>query len=684
MSQERFDRAQNILTNRLVYEQKLRMYYTMRHDGLPRLNKPFESAADAHYPLIDMDIRKMKPFWMGQVTSGERLCSFTSMQSQPNSIAESAADYFDYTVRQRTRFMRKLRVAVDHMLLKGRGILKITVDPTNDYEIVVEAIDPFFMLMPQECDGFEDADEWIHCRQFTVENYKRLDKRWDTSDATIAAIRGKPVANQNVNIDQKRIREGINYSTNAELIIVWEHWIKNGAGHSIETYSPLAPEIQLRATHGNPYKFQNKESIPFFSFQMEVKDEGWYSPRGIAELIAPVEQYMTKLWNEKADAMTFANRQIFTGDKEIINSANYRWMSGEYMPGNIKQVQMASAPFNFDEELGFAQSVAEQQTQSPDFGITQPGQSGDTGGKPRTATENERISALQQSGTNDNGLMFREDLLKAYKHIWGLICQFKQRDLSYFSAGQVEELPTQAVHDSYLMEPDGSPDGWNPMARFQKSVAGMQTFAGNPNVNPEILTKDALSKYDSRVALKAFVPTNLKGASEYEDQAMVISALLAPGSGKPPFPVTVKPSDDHLSRIKANIDWLHACGKLGTPLDPLAQQRVHANTAQHIAILQKQNPAAAKEVAAMIQQLEQATGQPGGQPNANPSAQAPANVAGNPAPSPSGNANESISINYKDAPADIQRQMESKAGFVPSKLPPPAPVATKPPTTSTK
>lgn len=680
MSQEAFESGMNILQDRSIYEQKLRLFYTMRHDGLPRERKPFPTAADGHYPMIDMTIRRLKPFWVGQVTSGERLCSMISMQDQLDGVTDSAADYLDFTIRQKTSFLRKLRVAIDHMLLKGRGILKITIDPTQEYKIVVEAVDPFFLLMPQEADGFEDADEFIHVRQFTVDSYRRLDARWDTSEQTVQMIRGKPVSQLNVQIDQKRLREGVNYTSNTEQVIVWEHWMKTSGGHTIETYSPLAPTIKLRQNYGNPFKFQKKESIPFFSFEMEVKDEGWYSPRGVAELVAPVEQYMTKLWNEKADAITFANRQIFTGDAETLNSSNYRWVSGEYVPGNIQQVQMRAAPFDFDDEINFAGGIAEQQSQSPDFGIVSNGDSGQTGGKPRTATENNRIGSLQQAGSNDNANMFREDLIKPYKHIWALICQFKERDLSYYAAGQTGKLPPEALHEAYLMEPDGSPDGWNQMARFQKYLSGLQAFQGNPNVDMEPFTKRALNAFDGRLALKAFIPTNLKGASEYEDEALIISSLICPGSGKPSFPATVKPNEDQPSRIKAIIDWIHAAGVKGTPIDPQSKSVLHERLAQRIAILAKQNPAAAKQIQQSLGAMENAPqgGAPAsGQPPASPQG---SGGAGSSPPK------ESISINYKDAPDDIKRQMEVAAGFKPSSgiapnssIPKP-----QPPTTPTK
>lgn len=604
------DSASRILTERLVWENKQRLYYRMRHDGLPRLNKPFQTAADSHYPEIDLAIRKLKPFWMGQITAGDRLCVFTSMKEQVETITEAAADYLHFTLCNRTEFLRKMRVLIDTMMLTGRGIMKAVVDPTDGYALKFESINPLFILMPQEANTFEDADEFVHVRQFTVEAYKRLDDRYCKDAETISKIRGSKdwqslgIYNQDV-----RLQEGISFTRQQNQIILFEHYTKTASGWTVNTYCPMSPDTPVRKAYTMPYKVNGKPSLPFFSFQMEVKNEGWYSPRGLGELLAAVEQYMTKLWNEKADAMTFANRPLYTGEKEIVNSANYRWQPGEYIPGNIRGVQQGPFPFDFDREIMFARGIGEQLAQAPDFGIVDTTGAA-TGGKARTATENNRIGALQAAGGNDNAQMFREDLSKLYRHVWGLICQFKEREFTFYAAQSVNTLPQEALHDSYIITPDGSPDGWNRMARFQKAIGAVQTFAGNPNVDAEVLTKEALNAYDARLAIKAFVPTNLKGASEYEDEAMIINSLLAPGSGKPPFPATVAPSQDHVTRLKALIEWIHACGVIGTPVDPMARQRVHERIGAHLQILQKQNPAASKQVKEMLMQMEQATAQP--------------------------------------------------------------------------
>ncbi len=595
--------ASNMLTARSVWEQKYRLYFRMIHDGLPRLNKPFPTASDGHIQVIDKAIRKQKPFWGGQILAGDKLCNFTSMRPQTQALSACAADYYDFETRNNSGLLDEIETMLFFMLMMGRGIMKTTVDPLDEYKLKDEALDPYFVIFPQEANDFDDADEFIHVIQSTVAAYERKDDRWNKEPAVIRRIRGSKDF-QSIGILEQQVatREGLTFTRNENQILIFEHWTKTAGGYTVNTYCPMAPDIQLRKPYGCPYKMNGKVFNPFTSVQMEIKDKGWYSPRGLSELLAPWEQYQTKLLNEKADAITFANRPLYTGEKEILNMANFRWQPGEYIPGNIRGVQQGVPPISFDQEILSAKSEAEEVAQSPDFGITQ---SGPTGGKARTATENERIAALQQAGNVYNGQMFRRKITTIHQKRWALMCQFKERKFAYYASQEIKTLPEQALHDEYLITPDGSPDAWNPMAKFQKSVVGLQTFANNPNVNMEVLTRQALTDYNGKLAIEAFVPTNQKGMDEYNDQVMLINSMMAPLSGKPSMPVQAKPNSDHASRIKATIDWIHACGAIKTPVDPVARQRVQQNLMQHVELLKQQNPKAGKEIAQMLQQMEQ-------------------------------------------------------------------------------
>ena len=605
-----------MMVDRLPWETKQRIFSTMRHEGLRRRNKPFPTAADGHYPQIDMSIRKQKPFWLGQVTAGNRLASFISLVEQADPLSEAAADWFNYKLFQRSTFLQKVRCVVDTMLLRGRGVLKVRTDPFKDHKLVFEAVDPMFLIVPEGAADIDEADEFVHVQHWSVPKY-RANRLFDQDEETIKKIRGVQSTDTLLQYTlDKMLREGITHSTDNNKIVLWEHWVKTSNGYTVYTYSPQNPDLKIREPYGCPYMVDKEPACPFISFAAEVKDEGWYSPRGLGELLAPVEAYLTKLWNEKADAITFSNRPVLTADGDIPNIANIRWQPGEIIPMNLKGVQMPAPPISYDEEMMFARTVGEQQAMTPDFGISQ---NDGTDTKPRTATENERITALQSAGMNDNALLFRDSLTKVYRLCWSLLVQFKSADFSYYAAGRIGVLPDAALHLSYLIMPDGSPDGWNAQRKAQRALARLQAYQGNPNVSAEELTKEALYADDPRLALKAFIPTNQKANSEAEDEAVEI-LVLAEG-----YPAAVMPGEDHATRILVDLGWLAKQGMVGAPVDPVARQRVQEHMALHWQYLEKTDPDAAKQFKAKI---AQAISTP--VPNSGPSGRPP--TAGSPGP----------------------------------------------------
>ncbi len=187
-----------------------------------------------------------------------------------------------------------------------------------------------------------------------------------------------------------------------------------------------------------------------------------------------------------------------------------------------------------------------------------------------------------------------------------MICQFKEREFVYFASGQVKTLPEQALHDSYLIVPDGSVEGWNRLARLQRSMGFIQGLSAVPqiqqNINYEPIVREAISSYDGRMVQSAFVPSNQKGANEYEDQVEVINTLLAPYN-RPPFPAPVKPNEDQAARIKACIDWIEGCHKYGINVEPALVQNVTQHMDARFGLLQKQNPQAAQQLAGMYAQV---------------------------------------------------------------------------------
>lgn len=558
-------------------------------------------------PLVDMAIANLKPFWVAQAFGGERLADFMALKQQADDMSEAAADYMNFELKFKTDFRYNMERAIDTMLLRARGILKIVLNPFT-MKIEFRSIDPQFILMAEQYDDFESADYFVEVQKLTVPQYQR-NRNFNQDPDVLGAIRGKTEWLLQQQALQKQLREGITHSTRDDIIILWNYYEKTPSGWVVRTHCPMAWDKLIRKPYQIQTKWNGETLLPFYSMTMEIKDEGWYAPRGVAELNAAFEAYACKLWNDKADAMTFGNKPLFTSENPIENSANLRFLPGELLPGNIKAVQMPPPAFSFTEEINFAREMAEQRARTPDYGIQDaaPAQ----GGKPRTATENNRIASLQDVGADHNGDIFRNiRLIKIYRHIWALIChreellryQGKAGPLTYRVLDDLKELPAQSLHDQYLVVPAGS--SGTKTQRLQRAIARYQLFIGKPNIDQDALAKDVIAADDSRLVNKLLMPQNLKAGKESEDEAEEVGIMMLG------FPATVLPGEDHVTRIKVLVGFLLKQHATGAPIDPVAVQRIQGHLAAHFDYLKQQQPQVAKQLQAAIMQMEQ---QPAGQ-----------------------------------------------------------------------
>jgi hypothetical protein len=555
---------------------------------------------------------------------------------------------------------------LDMMLLRGRGILKAWVDPFDKFKVKFKSIDPLFIIMAEEFDDFDNADEFVEIEHTTVTRYQR-NRNYDQDPSTIAAIRGRRDPHlENILLD-KQVREGVTHSSKSDIVVLWHHYVRTSGGWVLSTYAPMAIGKQITPPKQVASVVDGTPAPPYFSFTMEVKDPGWFSPRGVAELSAAFEAYLCKLWNNKSDTLTFVGTPMFTSQGEIPNIANLRMLPGEIWPGNIQAIQMPQVPQHFSEEMEVTRELAEQRVQMPDFGIESSAE-----GKPRTATENNRIAGLQQVGADHNGDVFRTvRLAKFYKFVWSEMVRHKQNRnrVTYYVGTDLMELPAQAVHDEYLVIPDGSAGTKD--QRLQRAVGRFQMFKGAPNVDQDELVRDVLACDDSRLVRRLLVPSKVKNASEAEDEAVEIGTMLIG------FPAPVSPGEDHATRIMVCLGFLHKQGMTGQTVDPATVNLIQQHIAQHFQYLKQLQPQAARQLMASIQEMESAPQQPmlpGQQP---PQGQTPMSPAGPPTGQPGPQPGqppqpvaEKVSINYKDAPEDVKRQIEAAAGFQPSRMSP--------------
>ena len=116
MDPELSELVQNDIENRRQWADSLATWYLMRHEGIPRMNKPWPWAADLHYPLADTVIEKLKPFYLNQMFATDRFCDFVSKDPLRAEEAVDAAYWFDYKVKQCSNLEAQVLIAIDYML----------------------------------------------------------------------------------------------------------------------------------------------------------------------------------------------------------------------------------------------------------------------------------------------------------------------------------------------------------------------------------------------------------------------------------------------------------------------------------------------------------------------------------------------------------------------------------------
>lgn len=577
------------------WEDKQRIWYEMRHEGLRRQSKPFPSAADLHFPMADGMIDKLKPFFFAQVFGNEHVATFIAEKPQAKELSRAAGAAFDYHLKEETNFFEEILSNIDNMEMSGGAPIKVRWCVKRK-RLEFDAIDPLFVIVPKGTTDYQTADRLTHVRQYAVDGYRRLGEPYATDEETIRRIRGKGVSenDQSGKIDEKSSREGITHGEDDDQIVLWEVYLRQDDNSiRVETFAPASPDTKIRPTFtlADPYK-----DIPVFFFPLEIKDKGVYASRGVVERIAPHEVYATRLWNEKADAMTFLNRPLYTHDGSALNLSNIRLTPGQIVPNNLRAVQMGQVPFDFDQELNSTRMIAEYQIGMPDFGT---GQALNTKER-KTATEVSAITNLMSQSTDLRAWIFRRSLAKLYRQSWALLAHFAREKLqTYYADNDVQQLDPAALEQAYRVFPSGTADGWNKAARMARAQQRLQMYRGDPSINQPALTRHALEEDDPRLVKELWTDPQTTQADQIEDQADELSVLMVG------FPARVKPADDHSVHLQTLMGYVAAQQQMGRPIDPIAGKKIVEHGQQHLQQLMetKGRKQEAQQLGAQMQQL---------------------------------------------------------------------------------
>ena len=579
------------LADRSVWDTRQRMFYEMRHHGLRRKSKPWPGASDVHFPLVDTTISELKPAYFQQLFATDLIAQFIPTTPQVAEYTTAAAQWFDHRIKQKTNLETEVLSAVDAMLMCGTGILKVLWDYSSK-RLKYYTVDPQHFVVPAWTRDIADADRICHISVYSVDAYKRQ-KHLKQDAETVKLITGSYSEDSGGSDTDyvKYEREGLTLP-DTDQIIVWEvyHRCPDSGQWLICTYSPTSPDIDLRPPMKIPY---NHGKPPFIAFNYEIKDPGFYSSRGVVELQAIFEAELTKLMNEKNDAMTVFNRPLFRAERDMPNSGNLRMTPGSILPYGIQPVAQQSPPISFDQQMNIMREIAQNRVSTPDFGLTQTLQNSER----RTATEIQAIGGLYQQSSDLRMRIFRIALGNLYRMSWSILLQYDKTSLDYWYLDTAEQIPQEALHEQYGIQPTGSADGVNKQLLMQKAITRFQMFANDPYIDQGQLRKTILESDDATLVKRLYIDPMLTQSTQAEDQANEITFL------RLGFPALVKDSDDHLVHIQTVMAYITNRADTGAPPEPAEGQFLEQHISEHLEKLKEADPKTGRQVEQELKNL---------------------------------------------------------------------------------
>ena len=574
---------ENAIRDRNKWSSRQSVWYQFRHDGQRRVMPPWPGAPDMHFALIDATITKMKPLYNAQLEQQDTLATFTS-QLPTNEEANTLAAYkFDYGMKQRSNFVRENLIWDDRMLMAGHGIMKVTWN-SSDKKKVFEAVDPEFIIVPTTARLVQDLDWIVHVQKYSREAFSRspiFSEYWKQDENMDKLIGRWPKPGEGLTTNWKEQREGITTQINGtDDIIVWETWHRDPEKFNwLRSYTNPAvfgQEISDVGTTKNPYEYTDPKTgkdhdlIPFVKQDFELKEDGWYSSRGVCEILAPFENGICGIWNAMLDAITLICRPFLQPKQPgqtIPNGTNLMLTPGSIMPIALERVDLGQVAINYEQQMQEMRRAAEYLIQTPDYGALS-----ERGGGTPTAHE---VEARVQQSTQTNDIrakMKRLALIELYNLCWIIDCQYDPES-AFIANGEWTQLQDGSVHSDYHIEVSGSADGWNRAQKQQTMVNLFQMLKGDPFIEQmnlhrkllEVMTPDSTRK---------LLTSPQQAQTDAGNQQALESAVMDTLN----YPWPVKPSDAHPAHIQNIVQMVMGSQAPGSGIV------ISPNFAQHLLV----------------------------------------------------------------------------------------------------
>lgn len=544
---ELIDRIYEDIQKRKSWDDKQRRWYKMRFDGLGRLQKPYPTASDLHFAVSDKIITDFRPYYIEQLYSSETFGRFIPNKkdfSQENAV--TAGQYFSYQLKENSNFDDEIRIAIDKHLMQDLCPFKIRFD-YNAGKLDFEAIDPIDLIVPPYTRDIQDADYVCHVLEVPKHIYLE-NASYNQNEDFVKRASGE-INPDDSSTDMKAVREGLQeYSKNNKVILLWEIYRKVKKKVYVSTWSPFIKDEPVKKEMRLLY---NHQLYPFEVLCFEKTDRGYYSSRGITQIVAPHEDVATKIWNNQMDRFDFTNRPVFTGTNPMPNSTNVSFRPGAYLSGGVSCIEFPASPWDYNTEMNVQQQRASDRVGSPQAGIMD---RNEPVMNPRTKFQMSQIGNINSTKIGDRGRLFARFRGKVYRQAWALIVQFKDKLASeFYFDNNYKQVSEEIFTDNYTIQPSMSADGLTKEMQLQKAMTRMQMFIQNPYINQSELIKSILELDDPTLIKRLYIDPKVTEQDQVKRQLDEI-VLMRNG-----FPVQLNADD---------IDEVH----LNTIIQVMAQQ----------------------------------------------------------------------------------------------------------------
>lgn len=648
-----FAKINDALDERSAWELKQLDWYRLRYTGYGRPVLPYPNAPDMHYPLVDGEIEKLKPLYIQQIYGQETLANFIDMEG--NEPVAEEENRFDKELKQSSNFETSSHTFVDKMLNYGVTVVKTIWDDARK-RLKFVPIDAIKIVVPYGTPSLADAEWIVHIIRMSERQYRRNAKFTQDEDL-IKRIKGRGTDAQGHG-DQKQqesdAREGITGSNNNDTIVLWEVYHKPNPTDktwTVSTVSPLDKTANIAKDFPLPYNagvFAEGEH-PFTEFTYEQGTEGFYSARGVAEILEAFELDLCKMWNYKLQFLDFNGQPTFYIDSPTANMMNFTNAPGSTRPFGIKRDDPLSAPVDISQEMAMTRALAEDRIAIPDLGnpVHMEGRP-DTQGKV-TATQIRAIVGASNQSNDLRAKLFKGQLASLYNKAYSILCQYRNYE------------PRKC-----LIVPSGSADVWNKEMRTQKMLALFQLLSGRPNVDQDELVKILLEQDSPELVKRLFRDSGEHTQDEQQKEAAAITLMLIG------FAPEVRPDEDAAVRMQTLAQFVERRLQTGEQISPEFARLVLIRAAQHEQILKAQKNPMLDQLNAQYAPIAAVLGQIAASqaPVGAPAPAMPGMAPGMPGMTPQAPAggdrkpvSESISIKLSDLTPDERAQALALAGI---------------------